>query len=488
MRERFIRGKIADFEQLFEAVPKGAIGQVDKLLSRGVSPNCRDNKRRTPLIVASEEGSAAIVGVLIRHKADMNAVDADGDTALIKAAFGGHLTVVKMLAENGADVNLRNNEGMTALEIAQEMEAQDVIAYLTASQAASSTHVTASDGRDDDWPTTPSLTVPEAPASVAAAMAPAPEPLSYVQELDLESIPEVAESPYFKAPQEFEIVTEDGEVGAIEPLPGDEDAASSPGTRDLAEQAWDKIQGQHDDLSGSGTKKAPRVPAKFVPPLEERIEFDALDNKQVRNINEKIKKVLDRASFEVGDYVIDTVFKGGYMAVLKPRSQENKRWRKLKKHPEWIYDPRRLTELTGGCAVRRLCLAEGKDVSNFTISHFIELYYAKDVKLMLTLAEEASTNKYTIRQLKKAVDDLREHKDDHDPGKEIIRTLDQSVPILEDPDLMDLCTDKNRVLLELSKRERKTIRALLKARKPGLDEWKHLMDTFEGILSDLEDE
>ena len=78
------------------------------------------------------------------------------------------------------------------------------------------------------------------------------------------------------------------------------------------------------------------------------------------------------------------------MAVLKPRSQENKRWRKLKKHPDWIIDPRRLTELTGACAVRRLCLAEGKDVSSFSLSHFIELYYAKDLKMILTLAEEAS--------------------------------------------------------------------------------------------------
>ena len=41
---------------------------------------------------------------------------------------------------------------------------------------------------------------------------------------------------------------------------------------------------------------------------------------------------------------------------------------------------------------------------------------------------------------------------------------------------------------ELSKAERKKIRALIKERKPGLDEWKKLMESFEGILSELEDE
>ena len=61
------------------------------------------------------------------------------------------------------------------------------------------------------------------------------------------------------------------------------------------------------------------------------------------------------------------------------------------------------------------------------------------MKLILTLAEQASVKQLTVRQLKKTVEELREHKDDHDPGKEIIKTLDQPVPILEDPDLMALC-------------------------------------------------
>jgi hypothetical protein len=59
---------------------------------------------------------------------------------------------------------------------------------------------------------------------------------------------------------------------------------------------------------------------------------------------------------------------------------------------------------------------------------------------------------------------------------------------MEDPDLIARCTDKDRVLEELSEAEHKEIRALIKERKPGLDEWKKLMETFEVILSDLEDE
>jgi hypothetical protein len=469
----------ADTEQLFEAVAKGFVGKVDKLLSRGESsPDCRDSEGRTPLIVAAEAGNASLVGVLIRHNADMNAVDPDGETGLMRAAFGGHLRVVELLAENGAHLGIRNNDGSTASEIAQLMKRDPVVAFLSARTAGSTDPQ--DNGPTTDGPAGASLPVP-------AVMMTSPTPPSYVPDLDLESNPELEKSPYFEPQTEPETAREDREQEATIPPQEDESksTADSPGTGDQAEEDWRKIKHGH---LGSEQKRMPAEPGKIVEPHAERIEFDALDNKQVHSINGKIIKVFDKAGFEVGDYIIDTVDKGSYIAVLKPRSQENKRWRKLRKHPEWLADPRRLTELRGGCAVRRYCLAEDIDISPFRLSHFIELYYVKDLKLILTLAEEASANNYTVRQLKQAAGDLREHKDDHDPGKEIIRTLDQQVPILEDPDLMDLCTDKDRVLEELSKAERKKIRALIRERKPGLDEWKNLMDTFEGILSDLEND
>ncbi len=491
MRERFIKRKITECEQLFEAMGKGAVAQVEKLLARGVSPDCRDNEGKTALMRAAEDGNPALVGVLIRHGADVNALDDDGETALMKAAFGGHLSVVELLAENDADLEIRNGDGSTALDLAQLKGHDPVTSFLTAQSAGKANGIKAEISTDtpDDGPTT------DAPAGaslpVAAAAMASSEPRSYVPEVDLESIPGVKDSPFFKPHHEPEIWTQAPEQEAMKPSPedGPEPTAESSGAGEQAESdVWSAINSQHGGLVERETKKPPPVPGKFSGLDEERIEFDALDNKQVRNINEKIKKVLDRAGFEVGDYVIDTVFKGSYMAVLKPRSQENKRWRKLKKHPDWLIDPRRLTELIGACAVRRLLLAEGIDTSQFSLSHLIELYYARDPKLILQTAEEAIANNYTVRQLKRAVEELREHKDDHDPGKEIIKTLDQAVPILEDPDLMALCTDKDRVLEELSKAERKKIRALIKSRKPGLDEWKNLMGTLEGILSDLEDE
>jgi ankyrin repeat protein len=443
-------------QQIFDAVEKGAAGKLDKLLSRVEgSPDCRDRQGRTPLMLAVEAGNAALVGVFARHGADVNAVDTDGETAVMKAAYGDHLDVLELLVSKGAAPDIRNNEGFSALEIAQEMGHEDLVAFLSAQSHGSTSSIETETSTDSDRDSTADALYGMATSSDFRDQI-APETRGQYQE-------ETAEA-----------LTTDPESQSL--------------AVEAAGQAPTEILDTHGAVLEKNTETTPTLQPNAPATNEKRIEFDALDNKQVRSINEKVIEVLDKASKEVGDYVIDTVFNGSYMAVLKPRSQENKRWRKLKKHPEWVIDPRKLTEMTGACAVRRYCLAEGIDISSFSLSHFIELYYVKDLKLILTLAEKARANNYTVRQLKLAIEELREHKDDHDPGKEIIKTLDQPVPLLDDPDLAELCKDKDRVLEELSRAERKKIRSLIKERKPGLDEWKSLMDTFEEILSDLEGE
>ncbi len=436
-------------ETLFDAVQRGAADEVEELLSQDVPIDCRDEKERTPLIVAAFEGKLDLVNRLIELDADIDAVDTYGETPLIAATYGGHLDVVKFLVSKGANLEIRNNEGLTALEMAQETGANAVTSYLAA-QVAGSASVD-----DTEKPTDPEYegASPSAPASpmIAGATPNQPEPEPYNA----------------------------GHDGIASATPSSSAAQATASATSLTPE---------QDAVADEISAALSPPREILEANEEKIEYDAWDHKMVRSINEKTEKVLNKAGLELGDHTGDTVFKGSYMAVLKPRSQEYKRFRKLWKHPDLLIDPRRWRDWTGASAVRKYCLAEGIDVSPLSGSHFIELYYVKDLRLILTLAEEASTNNYTVRQLKRAIESLREEKDDSDPGKVIIKTLDQSLPLLEEPDLVELCADKDRVLEELSRAERKKIRSLIKKRKPSLDEWKGLMDTLEGILSDLEDE
>ncbi len=66
----------------------------------------------TPLIIASLNGSKAMVQLLLEHGANVNAQDDEGNTALNVASWKGYLEVVQVLLEHKAEVNLKdNNDG-----------------------------------------------------------------------------------------------------------------------------------------------------------------------------------------------------------------------------------------------------------------------------------------------------------------------------------------------------------------------------------------
>jgi ankyrin repeat protein len=74
----------------------------------------------TPLLLATEEGHADVVRLLLDFNADVYARDGDGDTVLHCAALGGHLEVVQILLELNLDVNPRNNNESTPLHRVSE--------------------------------------------------------------------------------------------------------------------------------------------------------------------------------------------------------------------------------------------------------------------------------------------------------------------------------------------------------------------------------
>jgi ankyrin repeat protein len=69
---------------LYLAANNGQVALLQALLARGCDPNCRDNSGRTPLFAALEHGADALplVRALVAHGADAEAVDANGDTPL----------------------------------------------------------------------------------------------------------------------------------------------------------------------------------------------------------------------------------------------------------------------------------------------------------------------------------------------------------------------------------------------------------------------
>ncbi len=122
--------QVAQAGSLHEAVEKGDVQLINKLLEEGISVNITNDYGRTPLMNAAWHDQVEVIKFLITNGADVNIQNAEGMTALMTAAGGGNwdmhgdiipsgnIEAIQVLLENGADPNIKNNDGYTALDIA----------------------------------------------------------------------------------------------------------------------------------------------------------------------------------------------------------------------------------------------------------------------------------------------------------------------------------------------------------------------------------
>ncbi len=88
---------------LHDAVSRGDINTVNKLLNEGVDVNIKGAGGYTPLHWAAEEGRIDMVKLLIEKGADTNANIKVANTPLTQAVLKGHFDIAKLLIQKGAD-------------------------------------------------------------------------------------------------------------------------------------------------------------------------------------------------------------------------------------------------------------------------------------------------------------------------------------------------------------------------------------------------
>src|SRR4029077_14905192 len=87
----------------------------------------------TPLLMASKDGDAPMIGTLSAAGAGPNGATVNGTTALMRAPAAGKPDAVTILIERGANVNAKENaRSETALTFAAAYGRADVIRVLTA--------------------------------------------------------------------------------------------------------------------------------------------------------------------------------------------------------------------------------------------------------------------------------------------------------------------------------------------------------------------
>lgn len=83
-----------------------------------------------PLHYGAYAGQAAVVELLVEQGVPLDSPAPNGKTALMLAAKNGHRQVVRILLEAGADAALRDPEGQTALDLAEQAGNSEIVSLL----------------------------------------------------------------------------------------------------------------------------------------------------------------------------------------------------------------------------------------------------------------------------------------------------------------------------------------------------------------------
>jgi len=114
-----------------DAVRRGDVEALRRLIAAGQDVNARDAHGQTALMIAAQQGQAGVVSWLVEHGAELNHTAKYGLSALMLAVIRGDAQIVATLVNAGADLTLRGTgapgfAGKTALELALAQGLTDI--------------------------------------------------------------------------------------------------------------------------------------------------------------------------------------------------------------------------------------------------------------------------------------------------------------------------------------------------------------------------
>lgn len=112
----------------------GDVGQAEKWLDAGMSPNFMGSRIGSGLMFGAWEGKLDVMRLFLARGADINLLNANGESAIALAAWRGNLDAVKWLLERGARINAPSRK-WSALHYAVFAGHSDVADFLMAQGA-----------------------------------------------------------------------------------------------------------------------------------------------------------------------------------------------------------------------------------------------------------------------------------------------------------------------------------------------------------------
>ena len=115
---------------LMLASQQGKAAIVKLLLEHGAKVDAEDYKGRTAIYYAGLFGSMDVMEVLLSYGANVNHFMEDGASALFVPCTNGYTMIVTLLLKNGININKSDADGRTAIYMASSARREDVVGLL----------------------------------------------------------------------------------------------------------------------------------------------------------------------------------------------------------------------------------------------------------------------------------------------------------------------------------------------------------------------
>jgi len=117
-------------QALLDAVARGDVASLDRLIAAGAPIDATDAAGQTPLLLAVQKNNLEAATRLIEAGANINAQAANRDTPWLLAGARGRTAMLRLMQPKGPDFSIRNRFGGNALIPACERAHVDTVALL----------------------------------------------------------------------------------------------------------------------------------------------------------------------------------------------------------------------------------------------------------------------------------------------------------------------------------------------------------------------
>lgn len=176
--------------------------------------------------------------------------------------------------------------------------------------------------------------------------------------------------------------------------------------------------------------------------LRDYAQQDFIDE-TVKKINSLYRKNVDNGKIEIGEYLLDEVFKGNIEEAMSTNPQKHKTFAKVAEREDLLVEAKTLGSWVRAAAAMKDLKKRGTNLPSLTTYHYVELATVRDEKARIDLARKAELERWSVKTLREEIRKAkgREKSEVENLKADMDKGIRQYVELSVEDDLQDFVAD-----------------------------------------------